>query len=85
MYRHSVICAYGIFIPDIFIDLIDRENFSLVFHQKQQNIVFDRCQFHDLAVYGDFLSLIIDGKTTDLINRLPVFRSVSKLCVAAQL
>ena len=23
MYRHGIICSYGIFIPDIFIDLID--------------------------------------------------------------
>ena len=30
MSRHSVICAYGIFIPDIFIDLVDGKYFSLI-------------------------------------------------------
>ena len=55
MYCHRIVRSYGILIPDIFIDLVDGKNLALILHQKQQNVIFDRCQFYILTIYGNFL------------------------------
>ena len=41
MYRHSVVRSDGIFVPNTLIDLVNGEDTTLVFNQKQQNTVLN--------------------------------------------
>ena len=66
MYRYRIIRSDCFFIPDTFIDLVDGKYFALIFHQKQQNIIFDWCQAHILTVHSHFFQIIVDGKSAGL-------------------
>jgi hypothetical protein len=66
--RNGIIRANCVFIPDFFINLINRENFPRVLYEKKQDVVFDRCQLDRFAVNGDFLVLIIDHQAAALVD-----------------
>ncbi len=68
MHRHGVVCADGVLIPDIFINLIDGKYPALIFNLQKQNIIFNRSQLHLLSVHTDFLGLIVDDQPSCLIN-----------------
>ena len=65
---NSVICTNCVFIPDFFVNLVNRENLPRVLHEKKQDVVFDRCQLDRFAVNGDFLVLIIDHQAAALVD-----------------
>lgn len=52
-----------LFFPDAFIDLINRKNTPLIAHQKQQNIVFNRCQLDWLSVHRNLFGLVVDHES----------------------
>ena len=83
---YCIICTNGFLVPDLFVDLINREYLSCILNQKQKDVILNRRQFDRLSIYSNLLVVIIDLKTATLVNlsfRLLVH--VSKLCITAQL
>ena len=41
VHRNRIVRSNGFLIPDTFINLVNRKNFPLIFHKKQQDIIFN--------------------------------------------
>ena len=85
MYSHGIICANGVFIPDALINLVNRKNLALVFHQKQQDIVLNRRKLHRLVVHKHFLQIIVNDQPANLVDPPVVLRRIAKLGIAPKL
>ena len=86
MDRNGIIRANCVFIPDFFINLINRKNFSRVLHEKKQDVVLDGCQLDRLSVDGNFLVLIVDHQSAALVDLgAALLVQIAELGVAAEL
>ena len=65
---NSVICTNCVFIPDFFVNLVNRENLPRVLHEKKQDVVLDGGQLDWLSVDGNFLVLIVDHQSAALVD-----------------
>ena len=84
MYCYSIICTNGLLIPDVFINLVDGKDLSLVFHQKEQDIVLDRSKLYRFTVHGHFLGVIIHTQTAHLIQCIILDIQAAKLGITPQ-
>ena len=73
MYGNRIIRTDRFFVPDAFINLIDRKHSAAVFDKQKQNIIFNRRQLHTFSIYRNFFRIIIDTQTAYTKQRI-IFR-----------
>src|SRR5699024_5202545 len=87
MNRHGIIRPDRLFVPDVFIDLVDGKDLALILYKQEENIVLRRRQLHNLAVHRHFLEIIVDGKTSHRVDLFLISGAdrAAKLRISAEL
>ena len=71
MDRHRVICGECFLVPDIFVNLTDRKDSSLILDEKQKDAVLDGRKLHQVAVHPDFFLIVVHRKASRLVDVRP--------------
>src|SRR5699024_11892121 len=64
MDRHRVICGECFLVPDIFVNLTDRKDSSLILDEEQKDAVLDGRKLHQVAVHPDFFLIVVHRKAS---------------------